>query len=95
MAKKKKTEQKTPMKNITINIPHLYDKNIQWLIKNKITSSRSECIRTALREFLHKEYSENLKLLGFPEGPDEKSVKTSLPTRNHKSNIKIKTYSEE
>lgn len=52
------------MKNITINIPDIYDKNIQKLIKQKIVPSRSEAIRTALREFLHKEY-ENLELLGF------------------------------
>ena len=55
------------IKNITINIPHLYDENIQLLIKNKLTASRSEAIRTALREFLQKEYGENLDLLGFKE----------------------------
>ena len=52
------------MKNITINIPEIYDENIQKLIKEKIVPSRSECIRIALREFLHQEYK-NLKLLGF------------------------------
>jgi len=52
------------MRNITINIPEIYDENIQKLIKMKITASRSEAIRTAIREFLHTEY-DNLKLLGF------------------------------
>jgi len=55
-----------PMKNITINIPELYDTNIQKLIKMKLLPSRSEAIRTALREFLHREYR-NLEILGFFE----------------------------
>jgi len=59
------TKGKTPMKNITINIPELYDKNIQNLIKMKNLPSRSEAIRIALREFLLKEYDSNLNLLGF------------------------------
>ncbi|KKN33042.1 hypothetical protein LCGC14_0807750 [marine sediment metagenome] len=59
---KKKTKPK--MVNITINLPHIYDENIQKLIAMKITASRSEAIRTALRDFLHKEYN-NLKLLGY------------------------------
>ncbi|MBY8985235.1 MAG: ribbon-helix-helix protein, CopG family [Candidatus Lokiarchaeota archaeon] len=61
---KKKTKPK--MINITINLPQIYDDNIQKLIKKKILPSRSEAIRIALREFLHNEY-ENLKLLGFFE----------------------------
>ncbi len=60
-------KKKIPMKNITINIPDLYDKRIQWLIKRKLIPSRSEAIRTALREFLHDEYNTNLDLLGFFE----------------------------
>ena len=52
------------MKNITINIPEIYDVNIQKLIKDKIVPSRSECIRMALREFFKNEF-ENIKLLGF------------------------------
>jgi len=74
MAKKKKVDNisdkkktKKKMVNITINLPEIYDENIQKLIRLKITPSRSECIRTALREFLHKEY-ENLKLLGYFKG---------------------------
>ncbi len=60
-------KKKISMKNITINIPEIYDKKIQWLIKRKLIPSRSEAIRTALREFLHNEYNHNLDLLGFFE----------------------------
>ncbi|NVM37261.1 MAG: ribbon-helix-helix protein, CopG family [Candidatus Lokiarchaeota archaeon] len=52
------------MVNITINLPEIYDENIQKLIGMKICASRSEAIRTAVRDFLHNEYY-NLKLLGF------------------------------
>lgn len=58
---------KTPMSNITINIPELYDKNIQYLKKLGIIPSRSEAIRLALKEFLQQEYSTNLELLHFFE----------------------------
>ena len=57
-------EKKPTMQNITINIPDIYDVNIQKLIKMKVVPSRSEAIRTALREFFHTEF-ENLQLLGF------------------------------
>ncbi len=57
------------MVNITINLPEIYDENIQKLIRMKILPSRSEAIRVALREFLHNEYK-NLKLLGFFEEED-------------------------
>jgi len=56
--------KKSAMQNITINIPDLYDTNIQKLIKMKIVPSRSEAIRMALREFFHNEYK-NMQLLGF------------------------------
>jgi len=46
---------KHPMKNITINLPNAYDYAIQSLIRAKIMPSRSEAIRTALRDFLSKE----------------------------------------
>jgi Arc/MetJ-type ribon-helix-helix transcriptional regulator len=59
-----KKEKKPKMRNITINIPEIYDENIQKLIKMKITASRSEAIRIAIREFLQTE-SDNLKLLGY------------------------------
>ena len=52
------------MKNITINLPDVYDLRIQELIGLKILVSRSETIRTAIREFLSREYNTNLKLLG-------------------------------
>lgn len=63
----KDNKKKIPMKNITINLPYQYDKKIQWLIRNKLIASRSEAIRTALREFLQKEYNTNLEILGFFE----------------------------
>ena len=63
--------KRSPMKNITINIPGLYDKNIQKLIKMRILPSRSEAIRIALREFLQKEYDSNLELLGFFENKED------------------------
>ena len=59
-----KKEKKPKMRNITINIPEIYDENIQKLIKIKVIASRSEGIRTAIREFLNTEY-DNLKLLGY------------------------------
>jgi len=62
----RKKEKKAAMQNITINIPDIYDVNIQKLIKMKIVPSRSEAIRIALREFFHQEYK-NLELLGFFE----------------------------
>jgi len=71
--KDRKKKKKPPMKNITINIPEIYDKNIQWLISKKLIASRSEAIRTALREFLHAEYGTNLELLGFQQ-IDEKDL---------------------
>lgn len=60
---KKKSKK---MVNITINLPNIYDINIKKLINMKIVASRSEAIRTALRDFLHNEY-DNLKLLGYFE----------------------------
>ena len=66
MTEDKKKKKKTKMVNITINLPDIYDKNIQKLIKMKLIPSRSEAVRTALREFLHKEY-DNLKLLDYFE----------------------------
>ncbi|NVM20122.1 MAG: ribbon-helix-helix protein, CopG family [Candidatus Lokiarchaeota archaeon] len=66
MTEDKKKKKKRKMVNITINIPDIYDKNIQKLIKMNLMPSRSEAIRTALREFLHKEY-DNLKLLDYFE----------------------------
>ena len=53
------------MKNITIYIPDNYDKNIQKLIEMKFVPNRSEVIRTAIREFLQKEFNSNLIILDF------------------------------
>ncbi|MHA1492331.1 MAG: ribbon-helix-helix domain-containing protein [Promethearchaeota archaeon] len=65
MTKNEKEKNSSLMKNITINIPHIYEKNIQKLIEMKLIANRSEAIRTALREFLQKEYNKNLNILGF------------------------------
>jgi len=70
LSDKKKT--KKGMVNITINIPDIYDENIQKLIRNKIIPNRSEGVRTALREYFQKEF-ETLQLLGF--FGDDKSEK--------------------
>ena len=67
-------EKKDKMVNITINYPHIYEENIQKLIKLKIIPSRSEGIRLALRDFLHNEYEQNLKLLGYFETNSKKKV---------------------
>ncbi len=64
MADNNKKKTKPKMVNITINLPHIYDENIQKLIKLKITANRSEAIRTALREYFQKE-EKNLDLLGY------------------------------
>ena len=56
------------MRNITINIPNLYDEIIQKLKSKKILVSRSETFRHAIREFLehqskvNQQFSEVLKL---------------------------------
>ncbi|MFX0071287.1 MAG: ribbon-helix-helix domain-containing protein [Candidatus Hermodarchaeota archaeon] len=65
MKQNNKKKNSINMKNITINIPDIYDQRIKELIEKKIIPSRSEAIRTALREFLHNEYNYNLDLLGF------------------------------
>ncbi|TFG24241.1 MAG: ribbon-helix-helix protein, CopG family [Promethearchaeota archaeon] len=62
----KEEKKKRKMVNITINIPNIYDTNIQKLIEMKLLSNRSEAIRIALREYLQKE-SENLLLLGYQD----------------------------
>ena len=58
---------KSAMQNITINIPDIYDINIQQLIKDKIVPSRSEAIRTAIREFFHEEYKRMILLGCFKQ----------------------------
>ena len=66
-------KNKRSMKNITINIPTTYDEGIQKLIAMKLIASRSEAIRIALREFLNREFGENLELLGYSVKKEEKS----------------------
>ena len=66
------------MVNITINIPDIYDNNIQKLIKMKITPSRSGCIRTALKDFFRNE-SPNLKLLGYFEDIEDFESEKMVP----------------
>ena len=60
----KKKRERIELKNITINIPENYDKNIQYLISEKIVASRSGCLRIAIQEFLDREFGGNLELLG-------------------------------
>jgi len=55
-------DNKVSMKNITINIPEQYDLVIKKLIEMKLIPNRSEAIRTALREFLSKEFN-NIELM--------------------------------
>jgi len=73
----------TGMKNITINIPHIYDKAIQKLIAMKLVPSRSEAVRIALLEYLQEEYNTNLDLLGYFDTQEEKpsSWSTNLPKK--------------
>ncbi len=66
-------KKKRSMKNITINIPTTYDEGIQKLIGMKLIASRSEAIRIAVREFLNREYGENLELLGYSIKKEQKS----------------------
>ncbi|MCK4239362.1 MAG: CopG family transcriptional regulator [Candidatus Lokiarchaeota archaeon] len=54
------------MRNITINIPDIYDKNLLKLQKLGMIPSRSEGVRLAIRNFLQNEYK-NLKILGYYE----------------------------
>ena len=51
-------------KNITINYPEIYDEKIRDLIELGIVSSRSEAVRTAVREYLNREFKA-LHILGF------------------------------
>ena len=71
------------MVNITINIPTIYDANIQKLIAMKLVPSRSEAVRIALREYLQEEYNTNLDLLGYFDTQEEKpsSWSTNLPKK--------------
>lgn len=94
--KRDNISDKKKLVNITINIPEIYDTNIQKLIKMKITPSRSECIRTALRDFLLKEY-QNLELLGYFKGIKSKKMvsgkklgESNFKTKLKDLNVKLK-----
>jgi Arc/MetJ-type ribon-helix-helix transcriptional regulator len=63
--KKKQKKSSKAMHNITINIPNCYEENIQILVRKGLVANRSEAIRIALGEFLHREYNFNLPLLDF------------------------------
>lgn len=67
---REKKKKKSNLKNITINIPNIYDKGIQKLIKMKLVASRSEAIRLAVKSFLQNEYN-NLQILGYFDNNDE------------------------
>jgi len=60
--KDRNSEEKPELRNITINLPDQYDEVIQKLIRLKLIPSRSEAIRTALREFLQDEF-QNLDMM--------------------------------
>jgi len=49
-------KEKRNMRNITINIPNIYDANLLKLQKLGLLPSRSEGVRIAIREFLQNEY---------------------------------------
>ena len=71
------------MRNITINIPELYDENIQKLKEMKVVKSRSDLVRTAIGEYLQEEYNTNLDLLGYFDSRNENSSfqSTNLPKK--------------
>jgi Arc/MetJ-type ribon-helix-helix transcriptional regulator len=56
------------MDNITLNIPEIYDENIQYLKNLGLVSNRSEAIREAVKVFLKKDF-ETLDLLKDNEVP--------------------------
>lgn len=49
----------TIMKNITINLPMRHNLIIQKLIELEVLPNRSEALRTAIREFLDKQFEIN------------------------------------
>lgn len=85
MTKKKEA----PMKNITINIPDLYDENLRKLIDDKIIESRSEGIRNALKEFIIKEFDTNLITLNFFKPNEVEEIKKKIIKKYSKNADKI------
>jgi Arc/MetJ-type ribon-helix-helix transcriptional regulator len=66
--RKQTNENEEPMENVTLNIPEIYDENIQYFIHLGLVSNRSEAIREALADFLKKDF-ETLDLLANNEVP--------------------------
>lgn len=64
--RQEKNDHPRSMRNITINLPDLYDKNLLKLQKQGLIPSRSEGVRLAVREFLQREYK-IMKILGWFE----------------------------
>jgi Arc/MetJ-type ribon-helix-helix transcriptional regulator len=62
----KKERKKPPMKNVTLNIPEVYNRDLELLRRKGFISSRSEGIRKAVREFLKIEMNA-IKLLRYGE----------------------------
>jgi len=60
-------DPKRKMRNITINIPNIYDKNLLKLQKLGMIPSRSEGVRLAIRYFLQNEYK-RMAILGCFDG---------------------------
>ena len=54
-ANRLKNGQNPKLMNISINYPIIYEEMIQQLISAGLYPSRSEAIRTAIREFLRKD----------------------------------------
>lgn len=73
------------MKNITINIPKLYDKQISLLITHGIVPSRSEAVRNAIREYLHKD----LKFLMDLNKPKPKQDTILIPKEKKELVLKM------
>jgi len=57
--------------NIIFKIPEDDDENIQKVIRAGVVARRSEAVRTAIREYLQREYQQNLKILNFKTTGEE------------------------
>jgi Arc/MetJ-type ribon-helix-helix transcriptional regulator len=68
MSQNDNNDNDKPMDNITLNIPEIYDENIQYLKNLGLVSNRSEAIRKAVKDFLKKDF-ETLDLLKDNEVP--------------------------
>ncbi len=76
------------MQIVTINLPSLYVDGIQRLVETGLFPSRSEAIRTALRDFLKEELNLVLALSNsskHPE-PEPRSAARPRPTIDMRSN---------